>query len=305
MLFNKFFDYPLVASNVLQGACRSTCWSRRSSTTSGCASRQDQAQEVHRPRLRELDDPPVRQDALPDLLRPVHREGVGHAAEPDLGRLGEPAHHAAQPDWDTIKKTLFRPKAGRTRRGPSSRASSTRSYGGIGELARGYARKIEEISPESRVLVNSPAVRVLRDGMSRVRDRVRQAQARDRRGRPLRQHDPDHRAREDAFAFGARHEARARTAANSLKYISIVFVYLKLNRPQRQPRQLGLPARAASCTVHRIAEFKNFSQALSAPEGKTMVCAEITCRRGDQIWRADPRRAARRSPNSDFDQPSA
>jgi UDP-galactopyranose mutase len=38
-------------------------------------------------------------------------------------------------------------------------------------------------------------------------------------------------------------------------------------------------------TVHRIAEFKNFSPHC-APAGKTLVCCEITCKRGDETWRA-------------------
>jgi protoporphyrinogen oxidase len=69
-----------------------------------------------------------------------------------------------------------------------------------------------------------------------------------------------------------------------LQYVSIVFVYLKLNRPQVSPDSwVYLPE--LKLTVHRISEFKNFSKH-AAPEGKTMICAEITCRRGDEIWRA-------------------
>ena len=48
--------------------------------------------------------------------------------------------------------------------------------------------------------------------------------------------------------------------------------------------KLALPEK--HLTVHRISEFRNFSKAC-APAGKTMVCAEITCRRGDKIWRMD------------------
>src|SRR5690606_2176378 len=44
-------------------------------------------------------------------------------------------------------------------------------------------------------------------------------------------------------------------------------------------------------TVHRISEFKNFSPHC-APKDKTLVCAEITCRRGDEIWRASEERLA-------------
>jgi protoporphyrinogen oxidase len=61
-------------------------------------------------------------------------------------------------------------------------------------------------------------------------------------------------------------------------------VYLKLNRPSVSPDSwVYLPER--SLTVHRISEFKNFSP-YCAPKDKTMICCEITCRRGDEIWRA-------------------
>ena len=72
----------------------------------------------------------------------------------------------------------------------------------------------------------------------------------------------------------------------ALKYISIVFVYLKLNRETVSPDSwVYLPEK--HLTVHRISEFRNFSKHC-APAGKTMVCAEITCRRGDEIWRMNP-----------------
>jgi protoporphyrinogen oxidase len=36
-------------------------------------------------------------------------------------------------------------------------------------------------------------------------------------------------------------------------------------------------------TIHRISEFKNFSDD-AAPGDKTVVCCEITCRFGDEHW---------------------
>ncbi len=44
-------------------------------------------------------------------------------------------------------------------------------------------------------------------------------------------------------------------------------------------------------TVHRISEFKNFSDA-SAPGDKTVVCCEITCNVGDEHWKMDLERGA-------------
>ena len=69
--------------------------------------------------------------------------------------------------------------------------------------------------------------------------------------------------------------------------MSLLLVYLKLDRPRVSADSwIYLPEKAM--TVHRVCEFKNFS-ADCAPPDKTMVCAEITCRRGDPIWRASDR----------------
>ena len=43
-------------------------------------------------------------------------------------------------------------------------------------------------------------------------------------------------------------------------------------------------------TVHRITEFKNFSDE-SAPGDRTVLCCEITCRPGDARWAMDAEQA--------------
>jgi protoporphyrinogen oxidase len=79
-------------------------------------------------------------------------------------------------------------------------------------------------------------------------------------------------------------DQEVRDALRSLRHVSIVFVYLKLAKPQVSPDNwVYLPDH--DVTVHRISEFKNFSPHC-APASKTMVCAEITCRIGDEHWRA-------------------
>ena len=71
----------------------------------------------------------------------------------------------------------------------------------------------------------------------------------------------------------------------SSQYVSIVFVYLKLEPAETVSPDSWVYLPEKHLTVHRIAEFKNFSPHCAPPD-KTMVCAEITCRRGDSIWRA-------------------
>jgi len=77
-----------------------------------------------------------------------------------------------------------------------------------------------------------------------------------------------------------------RLAAKNLGYVSIIFVYLKLSKPQVSPDSwIYLPQKALR--VHRISEFKNFSK-LCAPPDQTLVCAEITCIPEQGLWRATP-----------------
>jgi protoporphyrinogen oxidase len=47
-----------------------------------------------------------------------------------------------------------------------------------------------------------------------------------------------------------------------------------------------------SLTIHRISEFKNFSDD-AAPGDKTVVCCEITCRIGDEHWKLDLEQGAK------------
>ncbi len=181
--------------------------------------------------------------------------------------------------FDTIKKTLFKPK--NTPRTLVTDFIYPR-VGGIGELARGYAREIERLG--GRILTGAPAIRVHLEG-----GRVAKVEFR--------------KERETLFVEGdayvstipvtalarsvvPRAPERVQEAIRGLDYVAIVFVYLKIDKPQVSPDNwVYLPEKRL--TVHRISEFKNFSP-FCAPPDKTLVCAEITCRVGDRIWKADP-----------------
>ena len=80
-------------------------------------------------------------------------------------------------------------------------------------------------------------------------------------------------------------------AISNLDYSAIVFVYLEVNKPQVSPDHwVYLPEK--HLTVHRISEFKNFSDDV-APKDKTCVCCEMTCRVGDEIWNLDLEQATK------------
>jgi protoporphyrinogen oxidase len=179
--------------------------------------------------------------------------------------------------WDTIKKTLRPPS---NNEGPRTLVKEFiyPKVGGIGELARGYARKIEEMG--GTVLVNAPAIRVFREG-----DRITGVEYGKHQRETVTGDIYVNTIPVTAFvkALSPQAPPEIARAADSLKHLSIVFVYLKLARESVSPDNwVYLPEK--SLTVHRISEFKNFSPHC-APKGKTLVCCEITCKRGDEIWR--------------------
>jgi protoporphyrinogen oxidase len=177
---------------------------------------------------------------------------------------------------DTVRKTLVRP-----RHTPRTLVSEFiyPERGGIGEIARGYVRELEAMG--ARVLLGAPVTRLHRDGRRIVRVEYG--------GRDPGAVLADHYVATipiTALALTMRPAAPEPVlgAARRLRHASIVFVYLKLAKPQVSPDNwVYLPDEQLA--VHRISEFKNFSPE-AAPPDKTLVCAEITCRVGDEHWRA-------------------
>jgi protoporphyrinogen oxidase len=177
--------------------------------------------------------------------------------------------------WDTVKKTLFKPR--NVPRTYVSRFLYPRT-GGIGELAFGYARLIEKGG--GRIICDAEVCRVLSEG-SRITGVVYRKDGR------------EHTLRSDLYIstipltlmvpmLGERVPAEVHAAVRGLKHKGIVFVYLKLDKPQLTPDHwVYIPEEHIA--VHRISEFTNFSRDC-APEGKTMVCAEITSTKGDKYW---------------------
>jgi protoporphyrinogen oxidase len=177
---------------------------------------------------------------------------------------------------DAVRKTLFRP-----REAPRSLVTSFiyPRRGGIGEIARGYVRELEAMG--ATVICGAPVTRVHRDGST--------VTAVDYGGAASGSIEADQFISTIPITALARSVRPAApepvtSAIGSLKYVSIIFIYLKLSKPSVSPDSwLYLPE--PHLTVHRISEFKNFSPECAPPD-KTMVCAEITCRIGDEHWRA-------------------
>ena len=151
--------------------------------------------------------------------------------------------------------------------------------GGIGEIARGYVRKLEAMG--SSVVTGAP--------VTRVHTEERRVVGVDYGGEEPGSLQADHYISTIPITVLARAVRPAappevRDALAVLRHISIIFVYIKLAKERVSPDNwVYLPDH--DVTVHRISEFKNFSPRC-APADKTMVCAEITCHIGDEHWRA-------------------
>jgi len=277
-LFDRFFDYPLVLSNVLINMPRfkllrvllDYAWTRLMDATG----------------LRRYGDRNFKEwverrfgTELSRIFFTEYTEKTWGLPATQISAAWAKQRISLLSLGDTIKRTIFK-----TRDIPRTLITDFiyPKVGGIGELARCYARKIEELG--GRVLVAVPVVRLHRDGQ-----RVTAV---------------------EYWIEGAKHVVEpddivstipvtgllqclepeppqeVTSAAKRLGYVSIVFVYLKLSKPQVSPDSwIYLPQK--SLRVHRISEFKNFSK-LCAPPDKTLVCAEITCSPGKGLWRATP-----------------
>jgi protoporphyrinogen oxidase len=275
VLFNRFFDYPLQAGNVLRNL------------------------------------PPlvlIRSFADYFWVRFTERVGLSHHSDENFegwvtkrfgrtlyelffgrytGKTWKMPPAEISGDWasqrisqldlaDAVRTTLFRPK-----NAPRSLVTEFiyPSHGGIGEIARGYVRELEAMG--ATVIIGAPVTRVHRDGA-----RITSV---DYGGPAPGAVEADEFVSTIPITILAR---AVRPAAPSevtdgiknLRYASIIFVYLKLAKPSVSPDSwMYLPE--SHLTIHRISEFKNFSPNCAPPD-KTLVCAEITCRVGDEHWRA-------------------
>ena len=179
--------------------------------------------------------------------------------------------------WDTVKKTLFRPK--NVPRTYVSRFLYPKE-GGIGAISQAYADAIHEAGGE---IV--------------LRARLRGIETKGNRAERVFFTD---RGKERSFAFDhlistipctslldyfSSAPEGVREANRSLHHIAIVFVIFDVAR-ERVSRDHWIYLPEHALTVHRISEFRNFSEH-TCPPGRTMICAEITCRVGDRIWRSD------------------
>ena len=188
--------------------------------------------------------------------------------------------------WDTIKKTLNPPREGEVRSLVSEFWYP--KHGGIGQIGRKYAEKIREMGND--VLLDMPVERIeTEDGLAkRVVCRTKGGEELTLECDEVVNTIPLPRLLE---ALDPPISPEVTEAIANLRYIGIVFAYLEIDKPTVSPDHwVYLPEK--HLTIHRISEFKNFSDA-SAPGDKTVVCCEITCNVGDEHWNLTLEEAAK------------
>jgi protoporphyrinogen oxidase len=177
--------------------------------------------------------------------------------------------------WDVVKKTLTRPK------------DVPRTYvskfiypkeGGIGSIAKGYQAILEK---HGGAVVCDAAVKKLKVADGRI-SHVVYAHGDRLIEEPVTRVVSTLPVNRVVEMLDPPAPAAVLKAAHDLQHKAIVFVYLMLDKPQVTPDHwVYLPEK--HLTIHRISEFKNFAESM-CPDGKTLVCAEITCSEGDERW---------------------
>jgi protoporphyrinogen oxidase len=188
--------------------------------------------------------------------------------------------------WDTVKKTVLRPKEGKDK--PRTLVSEFwyPAEGGIGQISRGYESKIRAMGGD--IHLDTPVEQVLVEGGVARAVTYRQNGA-------LKRLDADMIVSTIPLPRLIEHLSPAappacEQAIAALRYIAIVFVYLEVSRSSlSKDHWIYLPEK--HLTIHRICEFKNFDDN-AGPQDKTVVCCEITCLRGDESWNLTLEQAA-------------
>jgi len=180
--------------------------------------------------------------------------------------------------WDTVKKTLFKPK--NVPRTYVSRFIYPKE-GGIGAISRAYAEGIREGGGE--VVVNARIQRIDVQGKRAVGISFTA------RGKeyawPVDQLISTIPCTTLLHYLEPAAPEPVRRASEGLNHVAIVFVILDVAKERvTDDHWIYLPSQ--DLTVHRISEVKNFSER-NGPKDRTILCAEITCRKGDRIWNAD------------------
>ena len=281
-LRERYFDYPLRAGNVLRnlppGLLARAGW--------------DWLRVRAADRLRELPEDNFEQWVVRRFGRTLYELFFGVYTEKAWGM--PPSQISAEWAAQRISQQGLLQAARQALRPPRDGEARGLAYefyyprtGGIGSIASAYARRIERNGGEVRLGTRVTAIEHAGGRVVAVRTRDSNGEKRwpttqvlNTLPLPL-----------AVQALEPKADPRLFEAGSKLEFISILFVYLEIDRPSVTPDHwIYLPE--AHLRVHRISEPKNFSDA-ALPGDKSVLCCEITCRAGDETWRLRREEAAR------------
>jgi protoporphyrinogen oxidase len=153
---------------------------------------------------------------------------------------------------------------------------------GIGQISNALAEKVTQMG--GRILYNTEAT-----GITKSEGKITSISAIKQNG----EHDTLNvdfifttiPVTQTVHLLGSSTGSTAQTAANSLKYRNMVFLYLLMDCGQWQPFDAHyFPEK--EYIFSRISEGKNYNDA-TLPSDKTIICCEIPCQHDDTIWLAD------------------
>ncbi|MBN2492103.1 MAG: FAD-dependent oxidoreductase [Planctomycetes bacterium] len=179
--------------------------------------------------------------------------------------------------WDAAKKTVFRPRGANQPRTYVSKFWYPRR-GGIGMISRRLAEEVEQRG--GRVVLGAEVC-----GLDAAGARIEKVHYLKDGAPCVETPDAIVSTLPITLICGLLNPgppAAVLAEVGKMAHRSMVFIYLALARDRvTGDHWIYLPD--AALTVHRLSEFKNFSEH-NAPAGKTLLCCEITCNFADEIW---------------------
>lgn len=185
--------------------------------------------------------------------------------------------------WDTVKKTIFRPKI------PPRTYISHFYYpreGGIGQICEILKERVQQKGGQIFFNTDVTDVKTATDFEDQ---NIIKSVIFNHNGKKF-EEDIDHlmstipiTTLPMLFSDGSKEEILSHL--KSLKFRSVIFVYFILNIDSLSDNHwIYLPE--PKFFSNRISEFKNFSE-FCASKFKTIICAEISCANGDEKWHMD------------------
>ena len=94
------------------------------------------------------------------------------------------------------------------------------------------------------------------------------------------------------FIMSESKHSKALTSAQNLDFLSMILVFVRIRKPLISgDTWLYFPGK--NLIFNRGYESKSFDPSLG-PSGESMICLEITCRKGDSLWKANDEETASR-----------